>query len=120
MRAPSNLQLAGIFFLIAIVLMVLIFTHKSSVATDAPKTYADDTVTKYIDEVEKQNNLERNEKEHAEKLAKLAKAKRDSVECQFWKQQQKQAQQVNPRTDEKVIQFCELQPDQASSSTSSK
>lgn len=113
MRAPSSLQLAGIFFIIAIGLLVLIVTHKpAKTVPEAPvrSSVDSDTITKYIDEAEKQNELERDKKEQANKLAKMIKAKKDSVECQFW-QQQKQKKATN-RVDEKITQFCELSPEQ--------
>ena len=111
MRTRSNLYLAGLFFLAAIVLFVLIATHKTKVVSEAPVDDASNTVAKYIDEVERKNELERDQKELANKLAKLAKAKKDSVECQFW-MLQKQKKSTNPRIEEKITQFCELQPDQ--------
>jgi uncharacterized protein YcbK (DUF882 family) len=118
MRAPTSIQFTGIFFLIAIaVLITLIATHKtnpSAAANTSITSTTENTVSKYIDAIEKQNELDRDQKEQADKLAKLAKAKKDSVECQFW-MQQKQNQSTNPRLDEKLTQFCELQPDQTTS-----
>lgn len=113
MLARSNLYLAGFFFLIAIILFVLIATHETKIASEAPVNDASNTntVARYIDEAEKQDALERDQKEQANKLAKLAKAKKDSVECQFWILQ-KQKKSTNPRIEEKITQFCELQPDQ--------
>lgn len=119
MRAPSNIHIAGIFFSIALVLLTLIVTHKSSsVETTAinnkDTSASNDSVIQYIEAVEKQNELERDQKEQANKRAKLTKAKRDSVECQFW-MQQKRSKSTNPRVEEKIIQFCELPVEQNSS-----
>lgn len=117
MRAPSNLQLAGIFFVITLILMVLIVTRKTTKVTEAPASYSNNTIAKYVDEAKQQNDLERDQREQADKLEKLAKAKRFSVECQFWKQQkEKQTKQTNLRTDEKIIQFCELPQAQTAAS----
>jgi ribosome assembly protein YihI (activator of Der GTPase) len=113
MRAPSNLQLAGTLFLISIAVFVLIITHKKSTATELPNS--DNTVAQYIQTVEQQEQQARDEKEQADKRAKLTKAKQDSAECQFWKQQ-KQNKSTNPRIGEKIAQFCELALEQTSSS----
>lgn len=121
MRAPSNNQLAGIFFLIATVLLVLIATHKTKVVTETSninQTDTTDTVTKYIDEVERKNELERDQKEQANKLAKMIKAKKDSTECQFW-MQQKPKKSINPRVSDKITQFCGLPLDQTAALTPS-
>jgi len=115
MRVPSNSHLSIALFLIAIALAVLIATHKTHIATDTSLNHNDDTVAKYIDEVEQQDILERDQREHAAKLAKLAKAKRDSVECQFW-MQQKQKKSTDPRLNDKITQFCELPLEQSTAS----
>lgn len=116
MRAPSNLQIARILFLIAIAVFVLILTHKKSTTAELPTR--DNTVTQYIQTVRQQDELARDEKEQAEKRAKLVKAKENSVECQFWKQQ-KQNKSNNPRIAEKIAQFCELALEQPASSAPS-
>jgi predicted Holliday junction resolvase-like endonuclease len=113
MRAPSSLQFAGILFLIAIAVFVLITTHKKSTTAELPTS--DNTLTQYIQTVQQQEELARDEKEQAEQRAKLAKDKENSVECQFWKQQ-KQNKSNNPRVAEKIAQFCELALEQTVSS----
>jgi hypothetical protein len=123
MRAPTPLHLAIILFIIAAALLVLIATHKTKavvVPTERSAIAEEDNFEKYIDEVEKQNALERDQKEQAEKLANLAKARKDSVECQFWTQQ-KQKHSANKRVEEKITQFCELPPttDTSAADTSS-
>lgn len=55
-------------------------------------------------------------KEEADRLAKLKAAKERSVECKFWKQQQKTSSAA-AKIDEKIIQYCTLQT--SSESTSS-
>jgi hypothetical protein len=115
MRAPSNLHLAGIFFLIAIAVFALIFTHKTKPAPTL--TAPDNSVTQYIQAVEQQNEQARDEKDQADKLATLAKAKQDSPECQFWKQQ-KQNKSTNPRVGEKIAQYCELGLEQTAAEAS--
>lgn len=117
MRTRTNLYLAGLFFLIAIALFVLIATHKTKAVSEVTATDSNNTVARYIDEAEKQDALERDQREQTNKLTKLAKAKKDSVECQFWTLQ-KQKKSTNPRIDEKITQFCELPPEQAATLTS--
>jgi len=116
MRAPSHLQLAGILFLIAIAVFALIITHKKSTTAELPTR--DNTLTQYIQTVQQQEELARDEKEQAEKHAKLATAKENSVECQFWKQQ-KQNKSNSQRVTEKIAQFCELALKQTASSAPS-
>jgi hypothetical protein len=116
MRAPSNLQLAGIFFLIAIAVLVLIITHKKHKTTEFPTR--DNTVTQYIQTVQQQEEQARDKNELAEKHATSAKAKQNSAECQFWKLQ-KQNNSTNPRIGANIAQFCELAPEQTASSAPS-
>ena len=119
MRAPTPLHLAITLFIIAAALLVLIATHKTKavpVVTERSAIVEEDNFAKYIDDAEKQNALERDQKEQAEKLEKLAKARKDSVECQFWSQQKHSG---NKRAEEKLAQFCELPSTQTSSSASS-
>ena len=112
MRLPSNIVLARIFFVIAAGLLVLVFTHKREAPAQQPVVAAaseEGTVTKYIAEVERKNELERDEIEQTRKLAKLAQAKKDSVECKFWTQQKASSSKPNPKTDEKIAHFCEME-----------
>lgn len=108
MRLPSVKIIATLlFFAIAILLLALISTSKPKPHPNmniAPED--NNTIANYIDEAQRKNDLERNEKAQAEKLAAMAKAKQDSVECQFWKQQQ--TQKTKPKIEEKIAQFCEL------------
>lgn len=55
-------------------------------------------------------------KEEAERLAKLKAAKERSVECKFWKQQQKTSSAA-AKIDEKIIQHCTLQTSSESASS---
>lgn len=121
MRALRPLHIAIFFFIIAAALLALIATHKTRatpVDTLRPVAAEEDNFSKYIEEAEQQNAIERDRKEQTEKLAKLAKAKKDSVECQFWTQQ-KQNHATNKRVEEKITQFCELPQTQDAASTTS-
>lgn len=110
MRIPSNIVLARIFFVIAAGLLVLIFTHKRPAPVQAaPVVEEEHVVENYIKEVELKNELERDAVEQARKHEKLAKAKKESVECKFWTQQKASSSKPNPKTDEKIAKFCELE-----------
>jgi septal ring factor EnvC (AmiA/AmiB activator) len=107
MQLPTNIIVAGLFFIAALGLFTLIFSHKHEpAAQEEPDTQATDRLNNYIEEIEKQNDQERDQREEADKLAKQIKAKKESVECQFWTKQQ--ATQASKRNAEKVTQFCEL------------
>ncbi|GGY60981.1 hypothetical protein GCM10011613_00380 [Cellvibrio zantedeschiae] len=113
MRVPSFMTLACILFAAGAALLIFILTHKSPVvATAAPKVsaYEDEhKLSKYIAEVELKNELERDRIEQERKLARQAKAKKDSLECQFWMQQKAKSSTKNRKTEEKIAQFCELE-----------
>lgn len=108
----SPLHIAIVFFGVAAALLFAIVTHKSKPAAttvEQSSIAAEERFSQYIDNAEKQNALERDQREEAEKLAKKVKARKESLECQFWMQQQKQNQK-DKRVQEKITQFCELPP----------
>ena len=103
---PVKIIITALFSVIAVVLVTLIATSKPKVHPKPVIVEEDNTISKYVDDVQLKIDLDRDEKEQANKQAKLAKAKRDSVECQFWKQQQ--ATKTTPKIEAKITQFCEL------------
>ena len=108
----SPLHIAIALFALAAVLLFLIVTHKSKPAAstvEQSSIAAEERFSQYLDNAEKQNALERDQREEAEKLAKKIKARKESLECQFWTQQQKQNQK-DKRVQEKITQFCDLPP----------
>lgn len=114
----SPLHIAITFFALAAALLVAIVTHKSkpaAVIVDRSVVVEEERFAEYLDEAEKQNALERDKREEAEKIEKIAKSRKESVECQFWKQQQKHKQ--DKRVQEKIAQFCELPAKEAPSSS---
>ena len=115
MRPSLKLISIGLFAL-AIVLFALLFTRETKVVAQptaaAPEDHA---VSKYIEKVEMQNELERDEKQAAYMHEKMAKAKKESVECKFWQQQL--ATKDTPKNKEKVTQFCELAAEDNSASS---
>jgi hypothetical protein len=115
MRPSLKLVSIGLFAL-AIVLFALIFTHDTKVVTEVPVTEpGDNAVNDYVEKIQLQNEKERDEQQEAYLHAKMAKAKKESVECQFWTQQQ--AAKPSPKNVEKVTQFCELSADASSDSS---
>lgn len=58
------------------------------------------------------------DKAEADRLAKLRAAKERSVECKFWKQQQKTSSAA-AKIEEKIIQYCTLQTTSSNDITSS-
>ncbi|RYY74327.1 MAG: hypothetical protein EOO52_15880 [Gammaproteobacteria bacterium] len=116
MRPSFKLVSIGSFAL-AIVLFTLIFTREGkvvAVAAQEPEVN-DKVVTNYIEKVELQNAQERDERQEAYTHQKMAKAKKESVECQFWTQQQ--AAKPSSKGADKVKQFCELSSDASSESS---
>ena len=103
---PVKIVITALFLIIVVVLVTLIATSKPKVQPTSTAPQEDNTLTNYIAEAQRKNDLERDEREAAYKLEKLAKAKKDSAECQFWTKQH--ANKASPRTTEKVTQFCEL------------
>ena len=102
----SNIQIAGILSLLAIVLLVMMITHKREAPTPlSTETREQGSIDSYVSKLEQEREQELDEQAKAAKLAKLVTAKRNSVECQFWKQQKPSA-----KTTEKTKEACELPP----------
>lgn len=57
------------------------------------------------------------DKAEADRLAKLTAIKERSVECKFWKQQQKTSSAA-AKIEEKIIQYCTLQTSSSESTSS--
>jgi hypothetical protein len=66
-------------------------------------------------EARREQNLEN--KAEAERLEKLRIAKQNSVECKFWKQQQKTSSAA-AKIEEKINQYCNLPVDSSSEASS--
>jgi hypothetical protein len=110
MRLPSYTVLARLSFVIAAGLLVFIFTYKRPAPVQAaPVAKNEHVVENYIKEVELKNEQERDAIEKTQRHEKLVKAKKESVECKFWTQQKASSSQPNPKTDEKIAKFCELE-----------
>lgn len=81
----------------------------TSVADDTPEM----THAAFLAEAEERRAQKLEDKAEAERREKLLTAKKNSVECKFWKQQQKTSSAA-AKIDEKIAHYCTLQ-----SSTSS-
>ena len=103
----SNIQIAGILSLLAIALLVMMITHKRETPAFATESHEQGSIDNYVSKLEQERQQELDEQAATAKLAKLATAKRNSVECQFWKQQKPSA-----KTTEKTKEACELPPTQ--------
>lgn len=114
MRAPTYKLIAGIFFILACALLTLIFIPKQTIqATETTdfSTAEEHPVADYISKKEKENEQEREALAEVDKQEQLAKAKRESAECQFWVQQknQKNSSQPSTRIEEKIAKLCFIQ-----------
>ena len=115
MRPSLKLVSIGLFAL-AIVLFTLIFTHESKVVAETTVPEPNDqVVSQYVEKIQLENEKERDEQQEAYLQAKMAKAKKESVECQFWTQQQ--GAKPSPKNAAKVTQFCEVSADDSSASS---
>ena len=115
--SPKLISIA--LFALAIILFTLLFTRETKVVSQpaAPEP-ADHVVDKYIEKVQLQSELERDEQQAAYMHEKMAKAKKESVECKFWQQQL--AAKDTPKNKDKVTQFCELATEDGGASSSTE
>ncbi|MDR7090540.1 MULTISPECIES: hypothetical protein [Cellvibrio] len=72
----------------------------------------------FYEEAEARREQQLADKAEADRLAKLTAIKERSVECKFWKQQQKTSSAA-AKIEEKIIQYCTLQTSSSTSSDSS-
>jgi hypothetical protein len=115
MRPSLKLVSIGLFAL-GIVLFALVFTSETKVVAAPPVAEpAENTVSNYVEKIQLENEKERDAQQEAYLHAKMAKAKKESVECQFWTQQQ--GAKPSKKNADKVTQFCELSADTSSASS---
>ncbi len=86
----------------------------SSTETETSITNAES----FYEEAEARREQQLADKAEADRLAKLTAIKERSVECKFWKQQQKTSSAA-AKIEEKIIQYCTLQTSSSTSSESS-
>lgn len=94
--------------------------EEKEAAPTATQELADDGVPEmthaaFLAEAEARREQGMENKAEIERLEKLKKAKLNSVECKFWRQQQKTSSAA-AKIDEKINQFCYLPPSSSSSS----
>lgn len=85
-------------------------------STDVETTITD--AESFYEAAEARREQQLADKAEADRLAKLKAIKERSVECKFWKQQQKTSSAA-AKIEEKIIQYCTLQTSSSSMSTSS-
>lgn len=102
-------------------------TEKEIPATETIESTASSIVTSevtdelthdaFLAQAEARREQQLIDKAEVDRLAKLRAAKARSVECTFWKQQQKTSSAA-AKIEEKIIQHCTLQNSSSSASTS--
>jgi len=105
---PSSTQSVQSAPIAEIVSSTTLNTDATASITDAESFYAD------ADARREQQLIDKAE---ADRLAKLTTIKARSVECKFWKQQQKTSSAA-AKIEEKIIQYCTLQTSSSMSSES--
>lgn len=93
----------------------------NAASTSAPSTQIEPSITdaeSFYAAAEARREQQFIDKAEADRLAKLTAIKERSVECKFWKQQQKTSSAA-AKIEEKIIQHCTLQTSSSSMSTSS-
>ena len=104
MRSISKSLIAFTLLLLALGLFFLILSKPKPVAPPAP-VVEEETVSihDYEEKISREREIEQDRHFDERKQQKLATAKKNSVECQFWKQQK-----PSKKTEEKIAQHCEL------------
>lgn len=108
MRIFSNLKAISLIMVLACAgFFYLISTKPHKVVEELPPVAAETTSsTNFMEEAEKRREQMLEEKSAVERHEKLLKAKENSVECKFWKQQKSVSSDA--KVDEKIIEFCTL------------
>ncbi len=93
-------------------------TEVVSTATPSPDTPASITdAESFYADADARREQQLIDKAEADRLAKLTAIKERSVECKFWKQQQKTSSAA-AKIEEKIIQYCTLQTSSSDSMSS--
>jgi hypothetical protein len=87
-------------------------------AQATPVAEVESPAESFYEEAEARREQQLADKAEADRLAKLTAIKERSVECKFWKQQQKTSSAA-AKIEEKIIQYCTLQTSSSTSSDSS-
>lgn len=104
MRSISKTFIAAALLLITLGIFFLILNRPKPVLTPEPVVQEDPaSVNDYLEKVSRERELEQERHYDERKQVKLAMAKKNSVECQFWKQQK-----PSKKSEEKIAQHCEL------------
>ncbi len=104
MPSISKTFIAASLLLLTLAIFAVMLNRPKPVPTPVPVVQQDTTsVNDYVDKVSRERELEQERHYDERKQTKLAMAKKNSVECQFWKQQK-----PSKKSEEKIAQYCEL------------
>ena len=105
MRAPSTKAIGTLLLLIISILLFLI-VNRPKLTEAKTEVYDSEPTSNYMVEAENKRFEEAEERDRIKRMNRHAAEKRNSVECQFWKQQQ--TSKSTKKTEEKIKQYCEL------------
>jgi len=104
MPSISKTFVAASLLLLTLGIFFVMLNRPKPVPTPDPIVQQDTTsVNEYVEKVSRERELEQERHYDERKQVKLAMAKKNSVECQFWKQQK-----PSKKSEEKIAQHCEL------------
>lgn len=107
MQLFSNLKFIAIAFVAVLILFFVLLNRKPPIES---QSYAalnqEPATTNYLLEAEQRRELEQEKIATVDLQNKRQKAKENSVECQFWKQQKNE--KSPPKVDEKINEYCNL------------
>lgn len=107
MQLFSNLKLMSIIFIAALVLFLALLNRKPAVETQPYTAINQEPATSnYLREAEQRREQEQEQISALALQSKRQKAKENSVECQFWRQQKNE--KSPPKVDEKIDEHCKL------------
>lgn len=115
-------QYRNIFIFLTLIILALgyfIFSSKAKVAPTVMHEASASSVStpNYVDVAEERRRQELDIQADSKLQEKRVAAKKNSVECQFWLQQQ--AKKTNDKIEEKVAKFCNLSTDGTPSAATS-
>lgn len=106
MQLFSNLKLMTIIFIASLILFLVLLNRKPLVEQPGTAVNHEASSSNYLIEAEKRREQEQEQISSLELQNKRQKAKENSVECQFWRQQKNE--KSPPKVDEKINEYCTL------------
>jgi hypothetical protein len=98
--------IAALLLFLGLGIFFFILNKPKPVAPPAPVVEQESTnvVRDYEEKISREREIEQDRLFEERKQQKLAVAKKNSVECQFWKQQK-----PSKKTDDKIAEHCDIQ-----------